>query len=132
MAQTLGTDIMTSMAGRQGLAQLEAERDRLMAMIAYHQRSRFQMEWVRIGMIFGIVALIVAALFSGQSAPLQVVFAVVFLGLSAYILTTKVTVFGIKILVWQIGTLLEPGAPEAHRRLADCEAQIMKLKEDRS
>jgi hypothetical protein len=123
------------MAGQDELAQLEAERDRLLSMIDYQKRSGFQIDpWSRvvIGVICGIAALGAMGLFSGQIALSHVIFAVVFLGLTAYILTRKVTLFGVKVLVCEIDTLLGAGAPEAHRRLADCEAQIMKLQERRS
>jgi hypothetical protein len=133
------------MAGQDELAQLETERDQLLSMIAYHDHpmlqtpSWFQIpQWFRyvaVGMICGIGALIVAGIFAGQIAPSGLVYTVVFLGLAAYILTRKITVFGITFRVWD--TLLgwptgQPaGEPEARQRLTDCEARIMKLKEGR-
>ena len=116
------------------LAELEAERDRWLSMIAYHKRARFGVEpWfnsVVIAMLCGIVALAVTY-FSGQIALSHLIFVVLFLVVAAYIYTRKVTLFGITMRVAEIGDLLVPGGPEAHRRLADCEAQIMKLKESR-
>src|SRR5438270_1106513 len=104
------------MTGLEELAQLEAERDRLLSMIAYHDRPVLQTppwfqipQWFRLiaaGMICGIGALIVAGIFAGQIALSGLVFSVVFLGLAAYILTRKIT-------VWQ-----PAGEPQAHQRLA--------------
>jgi hypothetical protein len=133
------------MAGQDELAQLEAERDRLLSMIAYHDGPVLQtspwfqippwLRWVAVGMICGIGALIVAGIVAGQIALSGLVFSVVFLGLAAYILTRKITVFGINFRVgdtltgWP--TRQPAGEPEARRHLADCEARIMKLKESR-
>jgi hypothetical protein len=133
------------MTGMEELAQLEAERDRLISMIAYHDRPVLQTppwfqipQWSRlvaVGMICGIGVLIVAGIFAGQIALSGLVFSVVFLGLAAYILTRKVTAFGITFRVgdtltgWPTGQ--PAGEPEARHRLADCEARIMRLKEGR-
>ena len=123
------------MAGPNQLAQLEAERDRWLSMIAHHKRARVGVEpwfhWVGIGMLCGIVALAVTGYFSGQITLAHLIFVVLLLAGAAYIWTRKITLFGITMRVAEIEDLLEPGAPEAHRRLADCEAQIMKLREGR-
>lgn len=123
------------MAGPDQLAQLEAERDRWLSMIAYHKRFRFggkpRFDWVAIGMICGVAALAVSGYFSGQIALSHLIFLVLFLAAAAYIWTRKITLCGITMRVSEIDDLLEPGAPEAYRRLAECEAQIMKLKEGR-
>ena len=133
------------MAGQDELAQLEAERGRLLSMIAYHDRPMLQKpQWfqippwfrlVTVGMICCIGALIVAGIFAGQIALSGLVFLVVFLGLAAYILTRKIALFGITFRVGEVltgwPTRLPAGEPQTRQRLADCEARIMKLKEGR-
>jgi hypothetical protein len=140
------------MTAEEELAQLEAERDRLLSMIAYHNRRFFQVPvgrapaWfigVAIVIICGIGVSIVAGAFAGQvstSAILFPIFLVVGLLALAYISTRKITIFGTILLVGDIlslfGGVATPvgrpaGEPEAHQRLADCEARIIKLKEGR-
>jgi hypothetical protein len=85
------------MAGRDELAQLEAERDRLLSMIAYHNRSPFRgpagspaPAWfvaVAVAGICGIGFTILAGVFAGQISPSSLLFLVVGLPLLAYILT---------------------------------------------
>jgi hypothetical protein len=132
----------------QELAQLEAERHRLLSMIAYQNRPLFQVPAGRapawfvgtaIGIICVIVLSIVAGIFAGQISATDLLFLVLFLvvGLPmlGYILTRKITVFGTD---WEVGAILtfnpprvrQPGELEAQQRLADCEARIAKLKED--
>src|SRR5258708_266876 len=130
------------MADQNELAQLESERDRLLAVIAYHDRrvpAGRAPAWfivAAIAIICGIGTLIVAGLFSVQIALSDLIFSVVFLGLAAYILTRKIAVFGITFWVAEILTLSPAwrpaGEPDARQHLADCEARIMKLKEGRS
>jgi hypothetical protein len=133
------------MSGQDELVRLEAERDRLISMIAYHDRPMLQTppwfripQWfglVAVGMICGIGTLIVAGIFAGQIALSGLVLSIVFLGLAAYILTRKIMVFG---TTFRVGDMLTgwpagppAGEPETRQRLADCESRIMKLKEDR-
>jgi len=149
-----------NMTDQDGLAQLEAERDRLLSMIAYENRPfdrssrRFRapawLVMVAVAMIFVIAAVIVAGLLAGQISASGLVFSVVGLALLAYILTQRITVFGSPFFVGQILALFggdvlalsggdaiatptgrPPGEAEAQQRLAECEARIMELKEGR-
>jgi hypothetical protein len=131
------------MAGQDELIQLEAERDRLLSMIAHHRRhfpgippGRAPGWFVVVAMaiICGIGALIIEGLFAGQIALSSFIFLVVGLPLSAYILSRRTTVSGRAISVFEMIVRIErpAGEPEAYRRLADCEARIMKLKESHS
>ncbi len=126
-----------SVAHGDELAELEAERDRLRSMNAYHARLAFDFPqlplWFRfvlVGIACSIGALMIAGVLAGQISLWFAVFSVVLLAVAAYILTVKFSVFGTSM---QIGDLLDylttPGAPEARQRLLDCEAQITKLKE---
>ena len=142
------------MTGQDELAQLEAERDRLLSMIAYHNGPFYPMRSARarqgssgpqapawfsvagIAIVCGLGVLIVAGGFAGQIPVSFAVFVVVGLPLLAYVFTQKVTVFGIP---FRVGSLLALGSseqlagePEALQRLADCEERIMNLKEGRS
>jgi hypothetical protein len=136
----------TNMTDQDELAQLEAERDRLLSMIAYQNGPFYRtslkfraLAWfvvVTIAIICG--ALIVAGLLAGQISASSLVFSVVGLALLAYILTRRITVFGRPLLAGEIHVPLgdgvvvrPPGEREAHQRLAECEARIMKLKEGR-
>jgi hypothetical protein len=83
------------MAGPDELAQLEAERDRLLSMIDYHNGPFYHRIQPR-----------------SRGTTLGEILAL-FLGV--------VTTVGGRPV----------GETEAHQRLADCEAQIMKLKEGR-
>jgi hypothetical protein len=142
----LGDITGTNMADRDELAQLEAERDRLLSMIAYQNGPFYRTSlkfrvpaWfvaIAIAIICGIGALIVAGLLAGQISASGLVFSVVGLALLAYILARRITVFGSSFFSGEIlvpfgdGIVVRPpGEAEAHRRLAKCEARIMKLKE---
>jgi hypothetical protein len=132
------------MASQDELAQLEAERDRLLSMIAYHNRSLFRMPagspapaWfvvVAVAGICGIGVTILAGVFAGQISASSLLFLVVGLPLLAYILTRKITVFGTSLFMGEILTLFlggsgpPAGESQARQRLADCEARIMELK----
>ena len=143
------------MAGQNELSQLEAERDRLLSMIAYHngpfdpeRSARFTRQassgsqtppWLAlagIAIICGIGLLMVAGFFAGQIPGSSMLFVVVGLPLLAYIFARKVTLFGINFRVGQILALGSSeqvaGEPEALQRLTECEARIAKLKEGRS
>jgi hypothetical protein len=131
------------MADQNELAQLEAERHRLLSMIAYHDRPFFGSSgrapaWfvvVATAIICGIGVSIVAGILAAQISSSGFLFLVVGLPLLAYILTREVMVFGVTFPVIQIATLAQggppAGEPEVRQRLADCEARIMKLKEGR-
>jgi hypothetical protein len=117
------------MAGRDELAQLEAERDRLESMIAYHNGPFYRVPPVRapawfvlaaIAITCGIGILIVAGISAGQISAWGLLFLVVGLSLLAYI-----SFEGVRL------TDTPAGEPETHQRLADCEARIKKLKEGR-
>jgi nitrate reductase NapE component len=132
------------MAGLDEIAELEAERDRILSMIAYHNSgfyskpSEARQEWsnafaIAAVCVFG--ALCVAGLFSmGLFAVGILVSAGV--ALLAYFFTRKVTLFGVTFQVGE-ALLLAPngrpaGEPETLQRLAHCEARIAKLKESSS
>jgi hypothetical protein len=143
------------MAGQDELVQLEAERERLLSMIAYHNRPFFRVpptrapNWfvvIAIANICGFGVLIVAAVFAGQIDPLVfilLIFLVVALPLLAYISTRKITLFGVTFHVGDVlvvlfsspehpvGPAARPGEPQVLQRLAECEARIRKLKEGR-
>jgi hypothetical protein len=135
---------MTDMARQQEFVQLEAERDRLLAMITYHKRPIFGKSsatraptWlivVAAAILCSLGASIVAGYLAGQ-VPSDFLFLLVALPPLAYILSREVTVFGSKIPIFAIVTLWgggpPAGEPQAVQRLADCEARIMKLKQGR-
>jgi hypothetical protein len=146
---------MTNVTARDELTRLEAERDRLLSMIAYHRRPMLQMpawfqipqwfRWVSVGMICAIGVLILAGIFAGQISPWGVIFLVVGLPALAYISTRKIALFGVTFHVGEVLVVLlsspehpvsparQPaGEPQALQRLADCEARIMKLRESNS
>ena len=132
------------MADQNQLAELEAERDRLLSMIAYHNRPIQTPAWFPVIMIAGFCCLgvtILAGIFAGQISASAILFLVVALPLLAYIFSRKITALGNTVLVGEIFALFagvitpvgQPaGEPQVRQRLADCEARIMKLKEDRS
>ena len=119
------------MVDQNELAHLEAERDRLLSMIAYHNGPFYRMSsMLQTPAWFAVIAAIiicaigiamVAGLFAGQISSSDFLFLVVGLPLLTYILSRLTTGFR------------EPaGEPQIRQRLADCEARIMKLKEGRS
>jgi hypothetical protein len=138
-----------NMAGQDELAQLEAERDRLLSMMDYHNRRFSQLPPGRAPVWFVVVAMgiiciigisIIAGVLAGQIPASPVLFLIVGLPLLAYISTRKITVFGRTFFMVEMlglffgdGTFLggRAGETEARQRLADCEARIMKLKEGR-
>jgi hypothetical protein len=82
------------MAGPDELAQLEAERDRFLSMIDYHNGPFYRrIQPGSRGTALGIVALLLGVVTPVGGRPV--------------------------------------GETEAHQRLADCEARIMRLKEGR-
>jgi hypothetical protein len=91
---------------------------------------------VAVAIIFVIAALIVAG--TGQISASVLVFSVVGLALLAYILTRRMTVFDSPFFAGEIlipsgdgSVVRRPGEHEAHQRLAECEARIVKLKDGR-
>jgi hypothetical protein len=147
--------VSQTMAGQDELSELEAERDRLRAMIAYHNGPFYPMRsgfwqsgpqaasagpptpaWftiAAIAIVCGIGILMVAGAFAGQIPLSYVLIVVVGLPLLVYISTRRVTLFGIPFRVGQLLALGSSeqlaGEPEALQRLADCEARIARLKE---
>jgi hypothetical protein len=128
------------MAGQDELTRLEAERDRLLSMIAYHNGSFYRTPlgfraapawFVAVAITCGIGISIVAGVFAGQISPWSLFLIVVVLLLGAFA-TREITVFGITVSVLQIVTLTPggppAGEPEVRQYLADCEARIAKLK----
>jgi hypothetical protein len=120
------------MAGQDELARLEAERDRLLSMIAYHTRPKSP--WLVAAVVIlvcGVAGLVVASVGSVTGR----IFTVVIFALSAYILARRITVFGIPARIFEIVTLTgsqTAGEPEIRQRLAECQAKILKLKEGRT
>jgi hypothetical protein len=122
------------MVDQNELAKLEAERDRLLSMIAYHD-GPFYRPFRRISSalqkptwFFVIAAIIIcavgiamiAAVYAGQISTSEFLFLVVGLPLLTYIMSRLTT------------GLNEPaGEPQVRQRLAECEARIMMLKESR-
>jgi hypothetical protein len=136
----------TNTADQDELAQLEAERDRLLSMIAYQNGPFYRISlkfrmlaWfvvVAVAIIFVIAALIVAG--AGQISASGLVFSVVGLAPLAYILARRMTVFDSPFFAGEIlipsgdgSVVRRPGEREAHQRLAECEARIVKLKDGR-
>jgi hypothetical protein len=126
------------MADQSELAQLEAEHDRLLTMIAYHNRPFFRVPpgrapaWFATAISCGIGIWIVAEVLAGQISAPAFLILVVALPLLAYILSRKLAVFGITFRRGDAVTTGRPaGEAEARQRLADCEARILKLKEGR-
>jgi hypothetical protein len=122
------------MVDQNELAKLVAERDRLLAMIAYHD-GPFYRPFRRMSSapqkptwFFVIAAIIicavgiamVAAVYAGQISTSEFLFLVVGLPLLTYIMSRLTT------------GLNEPaGEPQIRQRLSECETRIMKLKEGR-
>jgi hypothetical protein len=136
----------TNIADQDELAQLEAERDRLLSMIAFQKGPFYQiplnfrmLAWfVVVAIIFVAAALNVAGILAGQISASGLVFSVVGLALLAYILVRRNTLFDSPFFAGEIlvpsgdGIVATPpGEREAHQRLAECEARIVKLKEGR-
>ena len=127
---------------RDELADLEAERDRLRSLIAYYERPDIGFPelpgWffnLLLG-IAGVAAVLVGAeMLAGQIDPALVIFAVVFLTLTAYISTRKINAFGTSMRVFDLlsfltlTTLPGPGAGELRQRLSNCEIRITELKQ---
>jgi hypothetical protein len=118
------------MVDRNELAQLEAERDRLLSMIAYHNGPFYRVfslprtpTWFGVAAVAIICAIglaVIAGVIAGQISASDFLFLVVGLPFLAYILSRLV------------GSVQRPaGEPEIQQRLADCEARIMNLKEGR-
>lgn len=127
------------MADHDELAQLEMERARLLSMIAYQNRplSPPWLKAVALGLLCGGVIYTVAAIASVQNSVSDLILFIGFVGLSGYILTRKVTVFGNTVSMFALLAQLDSwyplgrpaGETETRQRLADCDARIAKLKE---
>jgi hypothetical protein len=127
------------------LAELEAERDRLISLIALHEQPDIGFPalpawfcYVLLGIASVIAVLVAAGMLAGQIDPIMVIFAVVFLIATAYISTRKINAFGKSMRVFDLlsyvtlTTLPGPRAPELRQRLLACESRIMELKDRRS
>jgi hypothetical protein len=99
------------MAGQDDLAELEAERDRLRSMIAYHDRAFFSLPQGRAPAWFVVIAVaiictigisIVSGVLAGQISASGFLFLVVGLPLFAYILSREITIFGLTFHAIQI------------------------------
>jgi hypothetical protein len=132
------------MTDRDELADLEAERDRLRSLIALYEHPDIGFPelpvWFRnvlIGVVCVMGALVAAEMLEGQIDPTLVIFAVVFLSLTAYISTRKINAFGTSMRVFDLLSYLAltmsptPGAGELRQRLLNCESKIMELRERR-
>src|SRR5262249_5726752 len=98
-----------SMTDSDELANLEAERDRLRSLIAYYERPEIGFPelpaWfchVLLGICCVIAVLVGAGMLAGQIEPLPVIFAIVFLVLTAYISTRKINAFGKSMRVFDL------------------------------
>ena len=88
-------------------------------------------------MVFGIGVMIVESLIDGETTSFRgLALSIVIAGLAAYVLNRKFGMFGTRISLLGVlaGTPLGPpsGEAEARQRLADCEAQIVRLKDGRA
>src|SRR5215813_373313 len=132
------------MTDQDELADLEAERDRLRSLIALYERPDIGFPelpawfcYVLLGIASVIAVLVGAGMLAGQIDPLLVIFAVVFLSLTAYISTRKINAFGKSMRVFDLLSFVTltmlpgPRAPELRQRLSNCESRIMELKERR-
>ena len=125
-----GNLVNANMVDRNELAQLEAERDRLLSMIAYHNGPFYRMfslprppTWFVVAAVAIICAIglaMIAGTFAGQISASNFLFLVVGLPLLTYIMSRLTT-----------GLERPAGEPEVLQLLAECEARIMKLKESR-
>jgi hypothetical protein len=124
------------MASRDELARLQAERVRLLSMLAY-EGQKTRPDWsVLLGyvMVFAIGVMIVGSFIDGETTSFRgLALSIVIAGLAAYVLSRKFSMFGtrISLLGALAGTPLGPpsGEAEARQRLADCEAQIVRLRD---
>ena len=122
------------MVDQNELAKLEAERDRLLSMIAYHdgpfyrpfrRRSSAPQRptWFFVVAAITICAVgiaMVAGVYAGQISTSEFLFLVVGLPLLTYIMSRLTT-----------GLNAPAGEPQIRQRLSECEARIMELKEGR-
>jgi hypothetical protein len=126
------------------LADLEAERDRLRSLIALYEQPDIGFPslptwfgYVLLGIASVTAVLVGAGMLAGEIDPTPVIFAVVFLTLTAYISTRKINAFGKSMRVFDLlsfatlTTLPGPRAPELRQRLSTCESRIVELKERR-
>jgi hypothetical protein len=132
------------MSDQDDLADLEAERDRLRSLIAYCERPDIGFPelptwfcYILAGIV-GIVGVVVAAdMLEGEIDPSLVIFAVVFVTLTAYISTRKINAFGARMRVFDLVSYLAlsvfpgPKASDLRQRLSKCESKIMEMKERR-
>jgi hypothetical protein len=123
------------------LAQLEAERDRIRAMIAYHHGPFYdglmgQPPHLVAAAVVVVVGAAGAFFIAGTLAALVAMGALV---LAMYILSRSATVFGLNFRLGDLFSALDTvpmdrpaGEPEALQRLAHCEARIKELKQGRA
>jgi hypothetical protein len=129
------------MAGDDELARLEAERARLLSVIAHQRRMVEQAipAWFRLvslAMVAGIGIALAAGLIAGQISFSGIFWSLGIFGLSVFVGTRKISLFGARFYVWEfiMGDAVLPPVGERQPRelLADCEARIAKLRESRS
>jgi hypothetical protein len=129
------------MIGDDELARLEAERARLLSVMAHQKRMMEQAipAWFRfamLAMVVGIGIALLAGLMAGQIALSGIFWSIGIIGLSVFVGTRKIRLFGARFYVWEfiMETAVLPPVGERQPRelLADCEARIAKLKESRS
>jgi hypothetical protein len=136
------------------LSRLEAQREQLLSMITEMELETENLlpPWFRMVMLFAVAGIgiaLVAGLISGQIALSGITWAVVIVGLLLFILSRRVNIGGTRFYVWQSiwplvwglsldGSSLPPvfnpqpvSKSEVRDQLAECEARIAKLKEDR-
>jgi hypothetical protein len=138
------------MDSQEETTQLEAQRDRLRSMIAYHNRYSRGLQssfpapawldapvptWINMVAVAALgvtVACAIQAAFAGEVVLAGFLFLLVALPSLAYLMMVEITMFGVKSTVVDfLAGGPTPGEPETLQRLAECEARIMKLKEGR-
>jgi hypothetical protein len=126
------------------VARLERWRDFLLAKIDAEERPRTLPTWLRtvvLALIPALGMLLFAGILSAQVAITSVVWMFVISGLLMFVLSREVQLFGIRFLVGDVvasifqGMSGPPvgliGTPDLREQLAQCEAELSKLRERR-
>jgi hypothetical protein len=130
------------------LTRLEARRNQLLTEIASEERENTNLvRWLRVVMVMMVAVIASMLLLSDHVSAIGFVWSVVIGSLLIFILTLRVRIFGtpyhigilalFALLGMEGGGLVGVGpstilSPNARDLLADCEAKISRLKENRS
>jgi hypothetical protein len=130
------------------IARLKAWRDFLLAKIAAEERVRTvtvptSLRILMLGLIAIVGAILFAGVFSGQIAASFVVWTVAIGGPLMFVLSREVRLFGSRFFVGEfVGLIMQGlhgdlplgriGRADLHDQLAQCEAEISRLRERRS